>query len=165
MKKVLLVGNCALFVALCLFVLSPLRLNTDSMRLFAMALPAAVGGAYGIDQFPPFYPHLLCGLMKVGWCNSVVLLSINFAALFLTLLLLYKLMRLNGCSFVETMATITSVQLCWCIAKHILLPQTDVILLPFFFCCLLSVMYAERSENRVRKAIWLIVATAIALLL
>lgn len=162
MKKLLLLGNCTLFAALCPFIFSPLRLNTDSMRLFAMALPAAVGGAYGTDQFPPFYPHLLCGLIRAGWCNSVVLLSINFTALFLTLLLLYKIMRLNGYSFVETMATITSVQLCWCIAKHVLLPQTDVLLLPFFFSCLLSVMYAERSENWARKAIWLVVATLIA---
>lgn len=162
MKRAFIICNCAAFIVCCLFILSPLRLNTDSIRLFAMALPASVGGAYGTDQFPPFYPHLLCGLLKLGWCNSMVLLSINFVALFATLLLLYQIMKLNRCSFVETMLTIASVQMSWCVAKHVLLPQTDVLLLPFFLGCLLAVMYAERAETWKRKSFWLVVSILVA---
>ena len=157
-------GNIAIFVLICGFVFSPLRLNTDSIRLFAMALPAATGGAYGTDQFPPLYPHLLCSLMKIGWCNSYVLLSINIIALFVTLCMLYKILKLNGCSFFETMLVLLSVQLCWCVAKHMVLPQTDILLLPFFFGCILAIMYAERTDTLKARVAWLVAATLGAVL-
>ena len=164
MKKGLLVCNCTLFAILCVFVFSPLRLDTDIIRLFAMALPAATGGAYGTDQFPPFYPHLLCFLMKLGWCNSVVLLTINFIALLAAMFLFYKIMQLNGCTFCESMLALAAIQLSWCVAKHVLLPQTDILLLPFFIASLFGIMRAERSIALSRKMLWFVVATIFALI-
>lgn len=56
------------------------------------------------------------------------------------------------------MLTIASVQMSWCVAKHVLLPQTDVLLLPVFLGCLLAVMYAERAETWKRRSFWLVMS-------
>lgn len=162
MKRVLLFANIFVFASICCFILSPLRIGTDSTRLFAMALPAACGGAYGVDQFPPFYPHLLCVLMKLGICNSVVLWSVNFLSLGIGLVILRKILNLNAMPYVESMLVLLSVQLSWCIAKHCMLPQTDVLLLPFFWGSVLALMCFKRTNNLLMKSVYLLLSLALA---
>jgi hypothetical protein len=79
-------------------------------------------------------------------------------------LFFYKILQINGCTFIETMLSLLSVQLCWCISKHILLPQTDILLLPFFLGSLLAVMRAERAKKLSQKALWLMLAALAAVI-
>ena len=162
MKRFLLLTNCLIFIAICCFALSPLRLVCDSVRLFQMALPAASGGAYGVDQFPPFYPHLLCWLMRLDLCNSVVLYGINILSFGLGLLILHQIMRVNKCSDLESMLVLLTVQLSWCMAKHILYAMTDILLLPFFWGCVLMVMYFMEEEKWRRKMLFATLSVCLA---
>lgn len=163
MKKWLMAANVLVFVLICTFILSPLRIGTDSTRLFVMALPAACGGAYGVDQFPPFYPHLLCLLMKLGICNSVVLWCVNFLSLGVGLIVLRRMMSLNGIDHVESMLVLLAVQLSWCVAKHCMLPQTDILLLPFFWGSILALMHFRRARDLLAKMGYLALSVLLAL--
>src|ERR1700732_1674097 len=63
---------------------SPLRLNTDAVRVLAMAVSADEGHGFLVDGktdvLPPGYPAFVCGLMKLGlgdafWINAADLLA------------------------------------------------------------------------------------------
>ncbi len=157
------VFTCCALAFLFLLAFSPLRLEGDSLRLLAMALPAATGNAYGQDQFPPFYPHLLCALMKAGCCNGVVLIFINIVSLLATLIISRKILKLIGASPTETLLSLWAIPLSWCMAKHTMLPLSDILHLPFFLGTPLCVMLADRAFVPSRRIAWLTLAALSAL--
>ena len=163
MTRPLKVFTCCALAFLFVVAFLPLRLEGDSLRFFAMALPAATGGAYSRDQFPPFYPHLLCALMKAGWCNGVVLIFINIVSLLAPLIICRKILKLIGASPTETLFSLWAIPLSWCMAKHTMLPLSDILHLPFFLGTPLCIMLADRAFAPSRRIAWLTLAALSAM--
>src|SRR5258708_9538427 len=62
-------------------VFTPLRLNNDAIVLLSMGESAAHGGGF-LDSgqktvFPPGYPALLAGLLRVGFAHPLVIVGLN----------------------------------------------------------------------------------------
>ena len=110
-----------------LFIFHPLRLGIDAVRMLDMALPAAMGGSYGQDQFPPFYPHLLCWLMRFGVCNVFVLYGINFIALWGAYVVLWMVFKKIGLGRCLSLCCITAMAFSTYLLQYCISIGTDIL--------------------------------------
>ena len=119
-------------------VFSPLRLNTDSVRLLSMAVSAYQGNGYLVqnqpDQYPVGYPFLVRLLLQVGWANSATLIFLN---LFFLAVAIFVLLRVSeDGSRLESSLLVAYIFSSWILIKHITLPISDVAYLGISFLCL-----------------------------
>ena len=143
------------------FVFCPLSLGIDSIRMLNMALPAAMGGSFGQDQFPPFYPHLLCWLMKVGACNIIVLRSINYISLLLGYAILWMIFRELGIERRLSLYCLLAMALSTYRMQYMQSVGTDILLLPFAWSTIFMTIRLEGTQG-VRKCIMLLSAMLLA---
>jgi hypothetical protein len=164
-----------LLLAICfgLQIFSPLRLNTDAIVLLSVADSAAHGNGFLDDGqktvFPPGYPSLLAGLLKVGLGHSWVIISLNAILLAVGVFAAYRLLIREFFADKAVVLTLCSLSLLsYVVIKHFAIPLTDVPFFCFAMCCLAIMSHAKKmSSNRgfviLTVAAWLFALAAITL--
>ena len=154
-------------------VLSPLRINTDAVTLLSIARSASQGTGF-LDSgqktvFPPGYPALLMGLMKVGLARSWAFIGLNLLFLAAGLFAAYTLLIRDFLLDENVVLLICSFTLLsFVVVKHSTLPLTDV---PYFGCsmgCLAIMSRAMKMDWNWRflqlvVAAWLLAIAAVAI--
>ncbi len=109
---------------------SPLRINTDSYRLLAMAVSAYEGHGYVVngnpDQFPVGYPLVVRTMLQAGLASSMTLVLLNLLGLAVGLWAFY---RWSAAQAVSSSAALplAFVLSSWVMVKHVTLPLTELL--------------------------------------
>ncbi len=96
-KKHLLTVITFVAILYAIQVLSPLRLGGDANAYLSMALSGAEGqGLYANNpntHFPPGYPAILAGFIKLGLGSSFIIVALNLLALTIGMVCAYRLLQ------------------------------------------------------------------------
>jgi hypothetical protein len=142
-------------LAYVLQVFTPLRLNTDVIRLLGMALSAHGGHGlrgWGEDQLPPGYPLVVLGLHQLGLATSATFVALNLLGLFGGA---WAWLRVNersaGLGRRGAMLCSVLALLSWVAVKHVTLPVTDTVYFGVSSLALLMISQAHISSPRDRS--------------
>jgi hypothetical protein len=146
---------------------SPLRLNTDAVRLLAMAVSADEGHGFLVngktDVLPPGYPAFVCALMKLGlgdafWINAADLLATLAACgLFYAIL--------NGVAEIPSPARLLLAVLplgSWVCIKHLPIPLTESLYSALSIACIAVLVLCWYSRTAATQIAFFIIALGLA---
>ena len=163
----------ALLAVYCAQVFTPLRLHPDTVALLTLADSVAHGGAYvypaSLTVQPPGYPMLVAGLLRIGWAQVWVLISLNLLLLGAGLWAAwYILRRRNGYSDLAALKICILTLLSFVVVRHFTIPLTDVC---FFGAALSAAALMESALElapgprlfRRLLASWILLAVALSL--
>ena len=88
--------------------------------------------------------------MKGGICGPVSIYAINLLAFACALAILYKLLRLSGVGVFYSWLCLLVMQMSTTVQLLLILPQTDILLLPFFWGTILCCTNFERMSTRAK---------------
>ncbi len=135
---------------------SPLRLNTDAVKLLSMAVSAFEGHGFllngKVPQLPSGYPFVVVCLMKVGLGHGVWLNALNwFCMAGGTACFAFYLRKIAHASMAESLAMTALVLSSWVIIKHEAIPLSDLLYFMLVQACLLLAGLGRMSTG-VRSA-------------
>lgn len=141
-----------LSVAYLLQLTTPLRVNTDSLRLLAMASSAADGNGFLVagakDRFPVGYPAVIVLFENLGIARSSTFVALNLAAMAVGLFACFRLLR-SCFEFSENRALLGCLLTAgsWVMVKHATIAITDHV---YFGLSTLTVfvLWRVETENR-----------------
>jgi hypothetical protein len=146
-------------------VLSPLRLNSDAIRLLEIAASVLRGEGFTYrgapTHFPPGYPALLAGIELLGARRAAMLVMVNLSFLIAGLWGARRIairalgLGASAATWVTAIALLSFV-----IIKHTTLPLTDI---PYLGVAMLALVALDRYEESHRLQ-WLLAGLLAALL-
>ncbi|MDD5261041.1 MAG: hypothetical protein PHD76_04250 [Methylacidiphilales bacterium] len=121
---------------------SPLRLNTDAVKLLSMAVSASEGNGFLLNgkaaQLPSGYPFVVVCLMKAGLGHAVWLNALNWFCMAAgTACFALYLRKIARASTSESLAMMALVLSSWVIIKHEAIPLSDLLYFLLVQACLL----------------------------
>jgi hypothetical protein len=125
----------------------PMRLNTDAITVLSIGDSVATGRGFAENghptAFPPGYPVVLAGLLRIGLAHGWVLVLLNAASCLIGLSSACAVLIRNRIADRDQCLTIACLSLLsWVLVKHVALPITD---LPFFGAAMLSLDFIDRT--------------------
>jgi len=143
---------------------SPIRVNTDALRLLHMAWTKVETGTLAPDQFPPAYPSIVSFLIQLGFDHAFWLVLLNYASLALGLLT-WAVVAIRAMNWPPSAVRIGAILFLssWVVVKHAPIPLTE----PLYFALANLSLYAAvraRDASASRPLLWWLLAFAIAAL-
>ena len=144
---------CAVYL---LQLVTPLRLNLDSIVLLSSALSMADGKGYlyhgSRPLYPRGYPTVVALLEKLGIASSATLVGVNLLCLAIGLVSAYIVLRRStGLSSLEASLALFGLAMSFLTVKHVTLPQTDVMFLGFSLAAVAVMTLADTPNMRARR--------------
>jgi hypothetical protein len=135
---------------------SPIRVNTDALRLLNMAWGKATTGVLPPEQFPPVYPSTIALLVRAGLDAPVLLTLFNYAALAIGLFAWASVASRSANWSANALRLGALLFLCsWVVVKHAPIPLTEPLYFGLTGIALFAVVRARDAVGSSALAWWL----------